>query len=210
MIQNAQLAATYRLISELFLHPAERDQAVVKQYLEIVRRGSAAVLAPIERFLDEPASHSESEYVQTVELAPPCPLYMGVYLFEEPDTCHGAGLSDRNGYLIELVNVYKHFGVEMASKELSDFIPVMVDFLGVSLEKPELDEIGLRRWFLENQFMPGMAALTAALTKYESPYALLVESLDAAFIEDVEIMADQPKWEPPDKDMLREERRLTQ
>ncbi len=68
------LAASYRLIGELLLHPAERDDAVIRQMLETAGACPAAILAPIERFLADPDSHSADEYVQTVELAPPCPL----------------------------------------------------------------------------------------------------------------------------------------
>ncbi len=85
MIETKELAASYRLIGELLLHPAERDDAVVRQELKTVGACPAAILTPIERFLADPASHSGDEYVQTVELAPPCPLYLGHYLFEEPE-----------------------------------------------------------------------------------------------------------------------------
>lgn len=199
-MHTTTLAATYSLISELLLHPSERDEATIEQTLETVRAGPASILAPIERFLDEPTSHSADEYVQTVELAPPCPLYLGHYLFEEPETCHGVGLSGRNEYMIELINIYKHFGFEMSGRELSDFLPVIVNFLGISLERPELDRIGLRRWLLENLIVPGIEPMKEGLEKYESPYALLVESLNAALQEDVELLADQPAWKPPEKD----------
>ncbi len=204
------LAASYRLIGELLLHPAERDDATIRQALETVRAGPAAILAPIERFLDEPASHSADEYVQTVELAPPCPLYLGHYLFEEPESCHGVGLSGRNEYMIELINIYKHFGFEMSNRELSDFLPVIVDFLGISLERSGLDRIGLRRWFLEELIVPGIEPMKEKLEKYESPYALLVESLDAALKEDVENLADQPAWKPPVNDPAQDLRKVPQ
>ena len=200
MIDKTLLADTYSLIAELLIHPSERDDATIQQALETVRAGPAAVLAPIERFLAEPAAHSADEYVQTVELAPPCPLYLGHYLFDEPESCQGVGLSGRNEYMIELINVYKCFGFEMTNRELSDFLPVIVDFLGISLERSELDQIGLRRWFLENLIVPGIAPMKENLEKYESPYANLVGSLGAALQADAEMLADQPAWKRPEKD----------
>lgn len=204
------LADTYTLIAELLIHPSEREDATIQRMLESVRAGPAAVLAPIERFLDDPVAHSADEYVQTVELAPPCPLYLGHYLFEEPESCQGVGLSGRNEYMIELKNVYKNFGFEMSNKELSDFLPVIVDFLGISLARPEMDRIGLRRWLLENLIVPGIEPMKEKLEKYQSPYALLVESLEAALQTDAEMLADQPAWKPPVKDPSQGKRRVAQ
>jgi nitrate reductase delta subunit len=204
------LAASYRLIGELLLHPAERDDTTIQQALEIVRAGPASILTPIERFLEKPEAHSADEYVQTVELAPPCPLYLGHYLFDEPESCHSIGLSGRNEYMIELINIYKHFGFEMSNREMSDFLPVMVDFLGISLERPEFDRIGLRGWFLENFLQPGIVPLREKLEKYESPYAMLVESLEAALKEDAASLQDQPVWKRPVKDSIQEKGMLPQ
>ncbi len=210
MIHQTQLAASYRLIGELLLHPAERDEAVIRRNLKTVRAGPAEIFGPIESFLASPVSDSADEYVQTLELAPPCPLYLGHYLFDEPESCQGVGLSGRNEYMIELINVYKHFGFEMANREMSDFLPVMVDFLWISLERSALDQIGLRRWFLENFLQRGIEPLKEKLEKYESPYALLVESLGAALQADAEMLADQPAWQRPEESPNQGKQRVAQ
>ena len=112
--------------------------------------------------------------------------------------------------MIELINVYKHFGFEMNSKELADYLPLMLDFHKNSLERSEMDQIGLRRWFLEKQFLPGIKPLKKALLKYESTYANLVDSLEVALQKDAEMMEDQPLWEPPPNDQLQDKRSITQ
>jgi nitrate reductase delta subunit len=160
-------------------------------------RASAAVREPIEKFFATPGADSIDEYTQTIELSPPCPLYLGAYLFDEPTSCRGAGTSGRNGYMIELVNVYRHFGLELDGVELPDFLPVMVEFCAFSLERRELDGIGLRRRFLEQQLRPGLAPLAARLAEYESPYALPVTALEALCAEDL-VCHPGTAWAPPD------------
>ncbi len=195
----SELSSCYRLIAELFLCPRERNGEMIERELASVRRCTAAIRDPIDRFMAESAGFSTSEYIRTLELAPPCPLYLGSYLFEDPKSCRGMGVSGRNGYMIELANLYKHFGFELNGRELPDFLPVMVDFLWISLAQKERDRIGLRRRFLAYYVLPAVEPFSKALQKYESPYVCLVESLAAALAEDAASMAGQPMWEPPSK-----------
>ncbi len=202
------LSSCYRLIAELFLYPEERDSVRIENELRRVRQCPASIHDPIDRFLSVPASSSADEYIKTLELSSPCSLYLGSYLFDEPKSCRGIGLSGRNAYMIELANIYKHFGYELKGGELPDFLPVVVDFLWISLEQKERDRIGLRRHFLERYVLRGVEPLSAALKKYKSPYAWLIESLEAGLREDASIMADQPIWEPPDEDLRQQNRAM--
>jgi nitrate reductase assembly molybdenum cofactor insertion protein NarJ len=106
-------------------------------------------------------------------------------------------MSGRNGYMLELANIYRHFGVESHGGEMADFVPVIIEFLAISLERSSEDHIGLRRYFVEVQLLNGLESLLSALRKYESPYAYLVEALRVALTEDITLMADEPKWQPP-------------
>lgn len=191
------LAAGYRLVAELLLYPEARDPARVSTLWPALAGAPAAVCAPLEGFLAAPGAVSCDEYVQVLELSPPCPLYAGAYLFEEPTTCRGAGTSGRNRYMLELRNLYRHFGLEVGGGELPDFLPLMVDFLWLSLARPERDGIGLRRRLVEVYVAPALEPLRARLERYESPYAALVAALTALVDADRERMADGPLWEPP-------------
>ncbi len=193
------LSSCYRLIAELFLYPEERDGVRIDKERKTVRQCPASIQDSIDRFLAEPASSSKDEYINMFELSPPCPLYLGSYLFTEPKSCRGMGLSGRNAYMIELANIYKHFGYEQKGGELPDFLPMMVDFLWISLEQRERDRIGLRRHFLERYLLPGIEPLSTVLKKYTSPYVWLIESLEATLKADIAFMADKPIWEPPDE-----------
>lgn len=192
------LISRYRLISELFIYPENRNQQLIESELEVVRQTSGSVLSHIESFLADPISRSGEEYVSTMELSPPCPLYVGTYIFDEPSTCLGVGLSNRNAYMLEVGNVYKHFGFEMIRRELADFLPIMVEFLAISLEQDKGDPIGLRRWLVETCLAPGLKPLATALRKYESPYAHLIDALRTSLDEDIFLMGDQTAWTPPE------------
>ena len=157
------LRPAYRLISELFIYPEDRDAARIEAEMAALEEAPAELRAPLEAFLAAPGSVSVEEYVAPLELA----------------------------------NIYRHFGVELAGGEMADFVPVVVDFLGISLECEERDRIGLRRYLVETLLINGIESLSSALQKCESPYAHLVEALRAVLAEDIQRMAGGPKWQPP-------------
>ncbi len=191
------LSTCYRLIAELLLHPQERDAARVDALRARLSADAPAASGPIAAFLEHPLAGSADEYVQTLELSPPCPLYLGAYLFEEPASCRGAGTSGRNAYMLELIGVYRHFGFELSGRELPDYLPLLADFLAISLDHPERDRTGLRRWLIEQHVLPALAPLRERLAEYQSPYGSLVDALAAAVREDLRRMGDRPAWRPP-------------
>ena len=199
-MDRTQLTAAYRLISELFLYPEDRDPARIEAALAALAAAPEALREPLDNFLAAPLAGSAEEYVATLELAPAVSLYIGSHLYEEPQSCRGAGMSGRNGYMLEIGNIYRHFGVELAGGEMADFVPVMVEFLSVSLERGDQDQIGLRRYFVETMLTAGLASLLSALRRHESPYAHLVDALGVALAEDIAQMAGGPKWRPPADD----------
>lgn len=194
------LAPAYRLISELFLYPEDREEALIEGERAKIEEAPAELRAPIDAFLAAPLAKDAEEYVATLELAPLVPLYIGSYLYDEPNSCRGAGMSGRNAYMLELSNIYRHFGVEFAGREMSDFVPVIVEFLAISLERVDKDQIGLRRYFVEALLINGIESLLSALRKCETPYVHLVEALRVVLTEDIAQMAGGPKWRPPATD----------
>jgi nitrate reductase delta subunit len=137
--------------------------------------------------------------VRTIELSPPCPLYLGAHLFDEPTTCRNVGSSPRNGYMVELAAIYRHFGLELGARELPDYVPVVVDFLAASVELDDRDGIGLRRRLLERLVRPALAPLRDGLEKLESPYALLIAALERILELDLARLGDRPAWSPLDR-----------
>lgn len=196
-IARQDLAAVYRLVANLLLYPEERDADVTEEGVRALTGAPSAIGDPLRSFLQSPASSDADEYLQVLELTPPCPLYLGHYLFEEPQSCRGAGFSGRNSYMIEIGGVYRHYGFELDRGELADFLPAMAEFLAISLENPQRDLIGLRRRFAETYVRPALAPMREALAKYSSPYGFVIEALEAAIAVDAEQSEGSPIWKPP-------------
>lgn len=190
--------SAYQLAGELLLHPDDRDTRLVSELRAILAEAPIEIVGPLGRFLEDPLALSRDEYVQTLELAPPCPLYLGAHLFDEPTTCRNVGSSPRNAYMVELVGIYRHFGFELSARELPDYVPVVADFLALSFGHDERDRIGLRRRLLERLVRPALQPLRAALEKLQSPYALVVSALAATIEIDLARLSDRPAWSPSD------------
>ena len=133
------LKDVYSLIAELWNSPSEnnknrekikKDAEKVIKKLKNINSESAELLS---KFLNE-NKISEEDYIDLFELDPQCPLYLGSHTYDEPKTCANAAVSDRNKYMIELNAIYKHFGKSPNGKELSDFLPLVVDFLSLTVE----------------------------------------------------------------------------
>ena len=191
------LASCYRLIGELLLYPQERDQDRIEANLEALDDAPEKVREAVQKFLAAPRSQNADEYIDVLELDAPCPLYAGAYIFDEPKSCRGVGMSGRNAYMLEVGAVYKHYGLDASVRDLADFLPMMVEFLGLSLDRPDRDKIGLRRRFVEQYFQPALAPLIEKLEKFETPYAELVKALAVLAEEDLVTMFDHPVWVPP-------------
>jgi nitrate reductase delta subunit len=181
----------------LLLYPEDRNRKQIAANIAALADGPEAARSPLEVFLANPRSSDLDEYLSVLELSPPCPLYLGAYIFDEPSTCLGAGLSSRNGYVIEVAAVYRHFGFEHGGNELADFLPLMTEFLAASLERLERDGIGIRRRFVEHYVLPGLKPLRERLVQYDSPYAGLVAALEVAIEQDRALQASDPIWVPP-------------
>ncbi|HXE72684.1 MAG TPA: hypothetical protein VNO81_08475, partial [Candidatus Nitrosotenuis sp.] len=95
----------YAAIAELWCSPRDVDPQVRCQARQLAESWPDAEGGELlRRFLDSPVS--EEEYIDLFELAPRCPLYLGSHVFEEPVTCARAAVSDRNGYMLELMGIY--------------------------------------------------------------------------------------------------------
>lgn len=178
-VVNLTLDTIYHLISDLFSHPETLDRSTVEDTAAeacaaLREEDNLATAEALELFLTKVWDISPDVYLATLELTPACPLYIGHYAFDTPASCAGLGFSERNGYMIELINIYRHFGFAVDHGELPDFLPAMVEFLWLSLDRPE----ELRQKFISDYLLPYLPSLVAALQKAESPYLHLVQALE--------------------------------
>lgn len=171
------LTAGYQLVGELLAHPEERDPQRIAGLLTDLEGAPLTLAEKFTAFLEDDRGASADEYVPVLELSPLCPLYLGHYLYEEPSTCRDVGCSGRNAYMLELTGIYQHFGLNLMGRELPDFLPVVTDFLRLSLARPDRDRTGLREHFIRHYVWPALPPLAESLEKCETPYRELVAAL---------------------------------
>lgn len=170
----------YALMAELWCSPPEddeqrqeieKDAAEMSRRLEGLDKESANLLS---RFMRE-NTISDTDYIDLFELGPLCSLYLGSHSYEEPQTCANAAVSDRNGYMIELTGIYKHFGQMPNGLELPDYLPLMLDFLSLTVDARD-DPI--REKLIKEYFLPFLPPMRARLKELETPYLYLLDALE--------------------------------
>ena len=182
--QRQVLQSIYTVLAGLWSHPQDVDDEVsdlegeALATWESIDLEGATLLA---RFLEERIS--ETEYVGLFELDPRCPPYLGSHSFDEPMTCAGAAISDRNGYMLDLLGIYKHFGMTPNGKELADYLPLMVEFLALTVES----EDPIRNKLIGEYMIPYLPPMRSKLEGLKTPYLYLFDALERALKLDMEI-----------------------
>ena len=199
MDEKQILKDVYALIAELWCSPPEADatrESIKKDAEDAVKRlasidKESAML--LSRFLRENAI-SEEEYVDLFELEPQCSLYLGSHTYDEPKTCANAAVSDRNGYMIELTGLYRHFGQTPNGKELPDYLPLMVDFLSLTAESRD-DPV--RGKLIDEYVLPFLPPMRSRLEELETPYLHLLDALQKVIDVDLktQTLPKQPRQE---------------
>lgn len=169
--------AAYRFLAEVLLYPEDRDVGRLELCAEEAGTAAPEWRGVIQGLMNSPGLNDCDVYLEAFEIGAKCPLYLGHYLFAEPTNCRGAAVSGRNAYMIQLKNLYRHFGLELQGRELPDYLPLMLDFLALTAGHPA----DKHRRLLVRQFMlPALPALSKALREpgnVYSPIAGLLEEL---------------------------------
>ena len=170
------LRDVYASMAELWCSPQDDDIEEVKGRAEEAITGLEGIdkegAALLSQFLENPIP--EEEYVELFELDPQCPLYLGSHAFEEPETCAQAAVSDRNGYMIELLGIYGHLKLKPNGKELPDYLPLVVEFL--SLVAGSEDPI--REKLIKDYILPFLPPIRSRLEELKTNYLYLLDALE--------------------------------
>lgn len=177
------LQQAYALIAELWCSPVDIDQEWVRDRIgptmAMLGELDSESEACLSRFLEHPVS--EETYNELFELDPRCALYLGSHAFAEPTSCAQAGVCDRNGYMIELGGVYRHFGFSPNGAELPDYLPLMVEFLALTAGAGD----PVRTRFIDESFLPLLPPLRGKLAELGTPYLHLLDALERVLRLDV-------------------------
>lgn len=166
----------YAVLADLWCSPRDCEPAEVRRRAEAVMPEleglDADAAASLARFLAHPIS--EAEYVELFELDPRCPLYLGSHTFDEPQTCAQAGVCDRNGYMIELLGIYRHLGLTPNGEELPDYLPLMVEFLALTAGSDD----PVREKLIREYLLPFLPPIRSRLEELHSPYGHLLDAME--------------------------------
>jgi nitrate reductase delta subunit len=183
MIRTRRAAATpYKLLSVLLRYPdrrlADAREEVAAAVEALPRR---PLREPLQRFVSYLDVHSprelEQHYVETFDLRRRASLYLTYYV-------HG-DTRKRGMALLRLKRLYAAAGLEIASGELPDYLPLMLEF--AALAPAGAGEMLLR------EHRPALELLRGNLHAADSPYALLLDALCSAL----------PRLTPLERDHVR-------
>lgn len=161
-------ASAYRLLAEVLLYPEERDAPRLEALAAEVGQACPEWRGTLEPLVASRELASCDIYLETFEIGAKAPLYLGHYLFEEPANCRSAGICGRNGYMIQLKSLYRHFGLQLDSTEMPDYLPLLLEFLALTAEHPDQQR---RRWMIERYILPALPALSKALKELNNVYS---------------------------------------
>lgn len=159
----------YKLLSVLLEYP-DRD---LIDHLPEIRQALAdsldveqAEASVVHKFLDHleasDLTQLQADYVQTFDLTAEHSLHLTHHLFGDD--------KNRGPALIDLGELYKDYGVEVAANELPDYLPLILEFTAY-LEDSEA------RMFLSDGIKV-LSVLATNLEKAKSPYAGLLRIVE--------------------------------
>lgn len=159
----------YKLLSVLLEYPDQElfdNLPAIRQALDecidINDAERAVVQKTLARLENGDLTEIQADYVQTFDLTPQHSLHLTHHLFGDD--------KNRGPALIDLSELYKDYGVEVATNELPDYLPLILEFAAYQ-EDSEAQK------FLSDA-VKVFAVLATNLEKANSPYAPLVRIIE--------------------------------
>ena len=144
---------------ELWQHREELHQAC--QHLGAKPRQRDALAAFAVQLLDAEPLEAQSRWIETFDRG----RSMSLLLFEH---IHGES-RDRGQAMVDLIENYRRLGFELATRELPDYLPLLLEVLA------QQTEAVANEWL--QHLGPILALLAARATQRQSPYAELFRVL---------------------------------
>jgi nitrate reductase delta subunit len=192
------MSKTFKVLSLLLTYPEKEIQAAageMKEILAVERLVPPDCLEGLTALLDELATGDLYDLQERYVLLFDRSRSLSLHLFEH---IHGES-RDRGQAMVDLAEHYERHGMEMTAKELPDFLPLFLEFLGTR-PLPEALE-------LLEQPLDVVAALGERLVKRKSPYAWVMLTLQGMATgrpskEGVDELLAEPDEDPDDLEAL--------
>jgi nitrate reductase delta subunit len=153
---------SFKLISYLLQYPDKRWLQWRELVEEVEEFESPSLKTPLASFLkaigDISLDELEQNYVDLFDFNPACSLSLSYLKAGEQ--------RERGQILVELKGLYKDFGYEMTDEELSDYLPVVLEFASVAPLQISANLLGSMREPIEK--------LKNELEMLNSPYLFLI------------------------------------
>lgn len=190
---------TFRVLAALLAYPEPELLAALGEASAIIAseglmppRERATLEALIERLRWDDLLDAQERYVALFDRR----RSLSLHLYEH---VHGES-RDRGQAMVRLAQLYRFHGLEIAARELPDYLPLFLEFLSVL-------PVAARR--LLNESLPIVAALGRKLHEAGSPYAAIFDALLAiaggAPAEVIEIATDNADPDALDREWAEEE-----
>jgi len=158
----------FKALSALLSYPTEELRQALPEIAEVIRGSTLLALRQREELLELIAELSEGDlfaaeerYVDLFDRG----RALSLNLFEH---LHGDG-RDRGKAMVELKRLYAAAGLELATRELPDFLPVILEYLSCR-------DLGEAREIL-GECAPILASIGRSLIARRSRYAAILQAL---------------------------------
>ena len=156
------------VVARLLDYPTAELQAAATTLIDVVKADARiatdqrlALLDFIQQLRDTPLLESQAQYVETFDRG----RAVSLLLFEH---VHGESRA-RGQAMVDLLQQYQAGGLELAAKELPDYIPLYLEYLATRSETEAAQGLG--------DVHPISALLSARLQERNSPYHRLFDVL---------------------------------
>ncbi|MHC1729217.1 MAG: nitrate reductase molybdenum cofactor assembly chaperone [Syntrophobacteraceae bacterium] len=156
------------LVSQLLTYPDENSLLFLPEIEETAEDISAGLKERVREFLlylgKTPLIALQEEYTGTFDLNSDVCLNLTFHKWGDD--------KQRSSALVALKEIYRDGGYEIAGGELPDYLPMLLEFLSVCSEDS--------RFSLYEEYGDQLALVASRLREMQSPYAKLLEVLQAA------------------------------
>ncbi len=176
---------TLKTLSLLFSYPGHELRELAGQaenLRDLLSSEDEEIAGLIYAFLKKlDLDKADELYVSVFEMPVKCALYAHYYTLKDKQ-------SEVGSYLLEIKARYKSKGFDIpVSKELPDFLPVMLEFLSSIIDQDPQAAARFARKYIQ----PWLAKLKACIEKNRPEYAPLARALELAINKVVEFKVEK-------------------